>query len=80
MDHHQLVNDCLRGNAAAQRQLYDEFAGSMLGVCYRYTKSMTDAEDVLQDGFIMVFRNLHQFSFFGRIGRMDPADNGQYGH
>jgi DNA-directed RNA polymerase specialized sigma24 family protein len=53
MDHHQLVNDCLRGDAVAQRQLYDEFAGSMLGVCYRYTKSMTDAEDVLQEGFII---------------------------
>src|SRR5579863_6830567 len=68
MDHHQLVNDCLRGDAVAQRQLYDEFAGSMLGVCYRYTKSMTDAEDVLQDVFIMVFRNLHQFSFSGELG------------
>jgi RNA polymerase sigma-70 factor (ECF subfamily) len=68
MDHHQLVNDCLRGDAAAQRRLYDEFAGSMLGVCYRYTKSMTDAEDVLQEGFIMVFRHLRQFNFSGELG------------
>jgi RNA polymerase sigma factor (sigma-70 family) len=68
MDHHRLVNDCLRGDAVAQRQLYEEFAGSMLGVCYRYTKSMTDAEDVLQEGFIMVFKNLHQFSFSGELG------------
>lgn len=68
MDHHQLVNDCLRGNAVAQRQLYEEFAGVMLGVCYRYTKSMVDAEDVLQEGFIMVYRNLRQFSFSGELG------------
>jgi RNA polymerase sigma factor (sigma-70 family) len=68
MGHHQLVNDCLRGDAVAQRQLYDEFAGSMLGVCYRYTKSMNDAEDVMQEGFIMVFRNLHQFAFSGELG------------
>jgi RNA polymerase sigma factor (sigma-70 family) len=42
--------------------------GPMLGVCYRYTKSMVDAEDVLQEGFIMVFRNLYQFSFSGELG------------
>ncbi len=68
MDHHQLVKDCLRGDAAAQRRLYEHFAAAMLGVCYRYTKSMVDAEDVLQEGFIMVFRNLYQFSFSGELG------------
>lgn len=68
MDHHQLVRDCLRGDGVAQKQLYEHFAGAMLGVCYRYTKSMTDAEDVLQEGFIMVFKNLHQFSFSGELG------------
>ena len=57
MDHHRLVNDCLGGDAVAQRQLYDEFAGLMLGVCYRYTKSMTDAEDVLQEVFLQLWRN-----------------------
>ena len=68
MDYHQLVKDCLKGETAAQKQLYEHFASTMLGVCYRYTKSMIDAEDVLQEGFIMVFRNLHQFSFSGEFG------------
>lgn len=68
MDYRQLVKDCEKGHPAAQKQLYEHFAGAMLGVCYRYTKSMVDAEDVLQEGFIMVFRNLHQFSFSGELG------------
>ncbi|HXB94347.1 MAG TPA: RNA polymerase sigma factor [Puia sp.] len=68
MDHHQLVRDCLRGDRAAQKQLYEQFAAGMLGVCYRYTKSLVDAEDVLQEGFIMVFKNLHQFTFAGELG------------
>src|ERR1700742_4307066 len=68
MDHHQLVKDCLRGDGVAQKHLYELFASAMLGVCYRYTKSMVDAEDVLQEGFIMVFKNLHQFSFSGEFG------------
>jgi RNA polymerase sigma factor (sigma-70 family) len=68
MDYHQLVKDCLRGDSTAQKQLYEHFAAGMLGICYRYTKSMTDAEDVLQEGFIMVFKNLHQFNFSGELG------------
>jgi RNA polymerase sigma factor (sigma-70 family) len=68
MDHQKLVKDCLRGNPSAQKALYDQFAETMLGVCYRYTKSVTDAEDILQDGFVKVFRNLHQFKFEGELG------------
>lgn len=52
----------------AQKQLYELFADSMLGVCYRYTKSMNDAEEVLQQGFIKVFKNLHQYKSEGELG------------
>lgn len=68
MDQNKLLRDCLKGSAAAQRALYDHFARPMLGLCYRYTKSMSDAEDVLQEGFIKVFKNLHQFSGTGELG------------
>jgi len=68
MDHRQLVKDCLKGDAAAQRELYSMFTENMLGICYRYTKSMADAEDVLQDGFVKVFLNLHQYKFQGELG------------
>jgi RNA polymerase sigma-70 factor (ECF subfamily) len=68
MDEHKLVKDCLREKGSAQRQLYERFAPPMLGVCYRYTKSMTDAEDVLQEGFIKVFKNLHQYKAEGELG------------
>ena len=68
MDHYRLVKDCLKGKASAQKELYDEFAGAMLSVCYRYTKSLTDAEDVLQEGFVKVFFNLSQYKFKGELG------------
>src|SRR6266581_3766071 len=68
MDHIQLVKDCLKGEPLAQRQLYEHFADAMLGVCYRYTKSMADGEDILQEGFIKVFRHLHQYRFEGELG------------
>jgi len=68
MSDHQLVKDCLKGKPEAQRKLYEQFAQNMLGVCYRYTKSLKDAEDVLQDGFVKVFLGIHQFKFEGDLG------------
>jgi RNA polymerase sigma factor (sigma-70 family) len=68
VDQQKLVKDCLRNNAIAQKQLYELYAESMLGICYRYTKSMNDAQEVLQVGFIKVFKSLHQFKHEGELG------------
>ncbi|GAA4732781.1 RNA polymerase sigma factor [Flavisolibacter ginsenosidimutans] len=68
MDDYRLVKDCLKHKAAAQRELYNRFSASMLAVCYRYTKSVADAEDVLQEGFVKVFRNLQQYKGEGELG------------
>lgn len=67
-DIHQLIRDCLKNKPAAQKALYDKYAPEMLGLCYRYTKSMADAEDVLQNGFVRVFTFLHQYRFEGDLG------------
>jgi RNA polymerase sigma factor (sigma-70 family) len=65
---HQVVKECLKGKSSAQKALYTHFAAQMLGVCYRYTKSVADAEDVLQEGFIKVFNYLGQFRGEGDLG------------
>ena len=68
MDQQQLVRDCLKGKLRAQRQLYEQYAEPMLGVCYRYTRSVTDAEDVMQEGFLKVFHHLGQYKSEGELG------------
>ncbi len=68
MDHYELVKDCIKERPAAQKQLYHLFAGPMLGICYRYTKSIADAEDVLQEGFVKVFKSIGQYKFEGELG------------
>ena len=68
MDHQRLVKECLKGKPQAQRELYEHFAEIMLGVCYRYTRSIRDAEDVLQEGFIKVFHHLKQYKQEGELG------------
>jgi RNA polymerase sigma-70 factor (ECF subfamily) len=68
MSDRELIKDCIKGKSYAQQELYRRYASFMMGVCYRYTKSVEDAEDVLQEGFIKVFTRLHQFKNIGDLG------------
>ncbi len=68
MQEKELIKECINGNRSAQHLLYNKYAGMMLGVCYRYTKNIADAEDILQEGFIKVFTRLHQYKFNGELG------------
>lgn len=69
-----LINECILGNRQMQELLYDNFAASMYYQCLRFTKNPADAEDVLQEGFIKVFANLHNYknegSFEGWIRKI----------
>lgn len=62
-----LIQGCLRNDAAAQQELYYKYSPKMLSVCYRYAKSREDAEDMLQEGFIKVFTQIHQFQNRGAL-------------
>jgi len=63
----EVIQGCLRNQPAAQKKLYDAYAPQILGICYRYTKSLEDAHDVLQEGFIRVFKNLHTWRGEGAL-------------
>lgn len=63
----QLLKACRKGDRRAQRQLYDRFKDKMFGVCLRYANNRQDAEDMLQEGFIKVFRDLHQYNGNGSV-------------
>lgn len=56
-----LVEKCKKGHREAQRQLYDRFSGAMLVVASRYTRSQQEAEDVLQEAFIKIFKHIKTF-------------------
>jgi RNA polymerase sigma-70 factor (ECF subfamily) len=63
MNLHQLVKEAKQGSAAAQKCLYDAFAGSMLLVCSRYVKDKQDAEELMLNGFYKFFTSLHSFQY-----------------
>jgi RNA polymerase sigma factor (sigma-70 family) len=62
-----MLAGCLKNNAAAQEALYNRFSPRMLGVCYRFAKNREDAEDMLQEGFIKVFTQMHQYRNEGAL-------------
>lgn len=57
-----------------QEELYKRFAPKMYAVCMRYANNADDAQDLLQEGFIKVYRNLEKFraegSFEGWVRRV----------
>ena len=55
----------MAGKREFQKKLYEAYAGRMLYVCLRYTKNREEAEDVMQEGFIKVFKNISSFKFLG---------------
>lgn len=67
MTEEQMLAGCLQNNAAAQDALYSRFSPRMLGVCYRFAKNREDAEDMLQEGFIKVFSQMHQYRNEGAL-------------
>ena len=67
MTEEQMLAGSIRNNAASQEALYNRFSPRMLGVCYRFAKNREDAEDMLQDGFIKVFTQLHQYRNEGAL-------------
>lgn len=60
-----VISDCAKGKPQAQEKLYKLFSRKLLGVCMRYAKNRDEAEDMLHDGFIKIFGNIHQFGFQG---------------
>ena len=61
MTEEAIFQGCLKNNAAAQKELYNRYSPKMLAVCYRFAHNREDAEDMLQEGFIKVFSQLHTF-------------------
>ncbi len=69
-----LIVGCRAGNRRMQEELYSRFSPRMYAVCLRYAGNAEEAEDILQEGFIKVFKKLDSFrsegSFEGWVRRI----------
>jgi RNA polymerase sigma factor (sigma-70 family) len=56
-----LINGCINNDRKAQELLYKHFYGPMASICLRYTRNEHDAVEVLNNGFLKVFKNIQQY-------------------
>lgn len=61
MTEQAIIAGCLHNDATSQRELYNKYSPKMLSVCYRFAQNREDAEDMLQEGFIKIFTQMHTF-------------------
>jgi len=64
----KIVEDCKLNKAKAQMQLYDQYCEAMYTIALRYVKDRFVAEDVMQDAFIKIFKNINYFKGEVTIG------------
>ena len=60
-DINRLVEKCLNGSQKAQFELYHTYAKAMFNTCIRFLSDHRDAEEVLQNAFILIFKNLKSY-------------------
>lgn len=62
-----LAAACAQGDQAAQRILFERVKNPMFGVCLRFAENRVAAEDLLQEGFIRVFRDIGRYRGEGNL-------------
>ena len=74
MNLERLIEQCKKNDVIAQKALYKQFAPLLFGICLKYCKNKTIAEDLFQEAFITIFEKIVQFkhkgSFEGWIKRI----------
>ena len=65
MNLERLIEQCKKNDVIAQKALYKRFAPILFGVCLKYCKNKTIAEDLFQEAFITIFNKIAQFKHKG---------------
>jgi RNA polymerase sigma factor (sigma-70 family) len=61
----QTINGCLENNPKAQQRLYEVYFGYCLKTTFRYIYHYDKAVDVVNDGYVKIFRSLDKFQYAG---------------
>lgn len=65
--YYDIFEQCKKGDAKAQRILYDFFKVKLMGLCRRYTQSREEAQDILQESFIRIFTHFDQLKSVDKL-------------
>lgn len=67
MSEEDMLKGCQANKEMAQKCLFDRYSRVMTGVCMRYADSYEEAQDIVQDAFIKVFKKIGTFSGKGSL-------------
>jgi len=56
-----LVDGCCQNDRNSQRDLYQWLFGYAMKICYRYTQQQHEAEELTNESFVKLFKNIHLF-------------------
>ena len=70
----QLIQNCKKNDTKAQSELYILFSSKLFAICLKYCRNRAEAEDNLQDSFVIIFNKVSQYnnkgSFEGWLKRI----------
>jgi RNA polymerase sigma factor (sigma-70 family) len=55
------IERCALNNRESQKKIYTSFYGYAMAVCDRYTNNQDDALEILNDGFLKIFKEVHRY-------------------
>lgn len=61
----EIIEQCQKNDRKAQELLYRRYSNVLFSICLRYSNSYENAQDVFQEGFILIFKKITQYSFSG---------------
>lgn len=61
----ELIHKCKKGDRSAQEYLYRRYGDILFGICLKYSRNKTEAEDNLHDSFMTIYDKIGQFKFKG---------------
>jgi RNA polymerase sigma-70 factor (ECF subfamily) len=59
-DIHLLIQGCKQGNQKSQLQVYRLYSEAMYFIACRYIQNEEEAKDIMQEGFLKAFQNMHK--------------------
>ncbi len=58
----EIIEGCKRESRKSQDQLYRKYSAMLYGITLRYTRNKQEAEDVMQEGFVKIYKNIASYS------------------
>jgi RNA polymerase sigma factor (sigma-70 family) len=64
-EYRHIIEGCVDWDRSAQEKLYRAFSKDLFKVCKLYGSDTADAEDMLHDAFMHIYRNIRSYQFTG---------------